>query len=158
MTFERWLENRWLVEHRPTAGEVERLFSIIDRDLRNAAVGGLSPDWRLVIAYNAALQCAMAALAATGYRPSKGVSQHYYAIESLRMTLSVEDAEVLALNAFRKKRNIADYERAGTVSETEVGELLALARSLRSRLVAWLGREHPGLLPEGLAQRGSAHE
>ena len=40
----------------------------MERDLRDCAQEGLRPDWQLAIAYNAALQAAQAALAASGYR------------------------------------------------------------------------------------------
>jgi len=47
------------------------LFGVADRDLRDCQVRGLSADWRLNIAYNAALQIATVALAAAGYRAAK---------------------------------------------------------------------------------------
>lgn len=40
----------------------------MDRDLADSEAEGLSPDWRMNIAYNAALQAATAALAAAGER------------------------------------------------------------------------------------------
>lgn len=145
MTLKRWLENRWLVEHRTTREEIASLCSVIDRDLRDAGVSGLSPDWRLAIAYNAVLQCAVVALAVSGYRPGKNASHHYYAIESLAFTLQVDTATLHTLDMYRKKRNVSDYERAGTVTETEVSELVALATELRERLRSWLASEHPAL-------------
>ena len=138
MTLEQWSKNRWLTEHETSPDEITGLMSVIDRDLHDAQVAGLSPDWRLAIAYNAALQCAVAALAAHGYRPGKGGSHHYYAIESLRFTLELDDATIRTLDAFRKKRNISDYERAGLVSDTEVAELIEFAAELRQQLNDWL--------------------
>jgi len=41
---------------------------VVERDLADSAAEGLSADWRMSIAYNAALQAATAALAAPGYR------------------------------------------------------------------------------------------
>ena len=55
------------------------------RDLRDAAIQRLSADWRLGITYNAALQLAMIALAAEGYRPGRERA-HERAILSLRDT------------------------------------------------------------------------
>jgi hypothetical protein len=49
------------------------------------------------------------------------------------------------LDAFRKKRNISGYERAGSVSEQEVAEMIALASQLRAMLEAWLRQNHPSL-------------
>jgi len=147
MTLKRWSENKWLVEHQATREEIEGLLAIIDRDITDATVAAISPDWRLAIAYNSALQCAVAALAASGYRPGKGGSHHYYAIESLRFTLQCDDETINTLEAFRKKRNIADYERAGAATDTEVRELLEISSAMREDLLRWLSQEHPDLAP-----------
>jgi len=136
-----------LVEHQATREEIESLLAIIDRDITDARVAAISPDWRLAIAYNSALQCAVAALAASGYRPGKGGSHHYYAIESLRFTLECDEAVIDTLEAFRKKRNIADYERAGAATDTEVQELLEMSSAMREDLLKWLANKFPGLAP-----------
>jgi len=146
MTLTQWLANKWLVEHQSSAGEVRELLKLVDRDLKDAATGSLSADWRLAIAYNAVLQCAKLGLAAAGYRTGRGASQHYYALESLRFTIGLAEDEVRIIDAFRKKRNISDYERAGAVSDTEAEELMELAKYVRSRTIAWLKAKHPGLL------------
>ena len=67
MSLADWHTNRWIVAHEPSRDEIADLFALVDRDLRDAAVPRLSPDWRLGIAYNAALQLATLALAAEGY-------------------------------------------------------------------------------------------
>ena len=56
-------------------------------------------------------------------------------------------ATVRKFDVFRKKRNITDYERAETISETEAGEMRDLAASLRSKVEAWIRKNHPKLLP-----------
>ena len=105
----------------------------------------MSDDWRLAIAYNAALQCATAALAASGYRASRE-AHHFRIIHSLSFTLSVAPKRVELLDAFRKKRNTCDYERAGVASAAETKEIASLARELRQRLKDWLRQNHPDLL------------
>lgn len=47
-----------------------------------------------------------------------------------------EDAQYL--DACRKKRNIAEYDQIGTVSETETEELLKFAKMLRKKVIDWL--------------------
>jgi len=42
--------------------------------------------------------------------------------------------------------NIADYERAGVVSEQEAAEMIDLALELRRSIEAWLRRNHPALV------------
>lgn len=116
-----------------------------DRDLEDCQTPGLSPDWKLNIAHNAALQVATAALAACGFRASRQ-AHHYRVIQSLAHTIGADAGLVAQLDAFRKKRNIADYERAGVVSEQEAAEMKTLARELRCSGEAWLNREHPELV------------
>jgi hypothetical protein len=97
-------------------------------------------------AYSAALQFASAALAAAGYRPARGGDHHFRTIDSLSLTIEWDAKSVQRLNAFRKKRNVSSYERAGDVSEGEAREAQELAATLRERLVAWLAEQHPDLL------------
>lgn len=120
-------------------------FAIADRDISHAQVEGISTDTRLSIAYNAALQLAIAALAASGFRPGRE-AHHYRAIQSLEFTIGASLDLVDQLDGFRRKRNISDYERAGGVSEYEAREMLALARTLRETVEAWLGANHPELM------------
>ncbi len=71
MSLSDWLANRWLVEHRGSPEEIADLLAVVDRDLEDAALDRLSSDWRLGISYNAALQLAILALAAEGYRTDR---------------------------------------------------------------------------------------
>lgn len=52
MTLKAWEADRWLIPHTTTREEVQDLLAVIDRDLADATVEDLSPDWRLGIAYN----------------------------------------------------------------------------------------------------------
>ena len=148
MTLKDWFNNAWLTEHRTSQQEVADLVTVIDRDLNDCRSPGLSPDWQMAIAYNAALQVATAALAAEGYRVARE-SHHFRAIQSLALTLGCPTALIGHLDAFRKKRNISDYERAGNVSNHEAEEMIELATVLRAELLRWLGRVHTDLLPPG---------
>lgn len=147
MGLENWMANGWLTEHRTSPQEIAELLGIVDRDLEDCAVPGLSSDWRLNIAYNAALQAAVAALAACGYRASRE-SHHYRVIQSLALTISVDQSLVSRFDRFRKKRNIGGYERPGTVSDREADEMIALARDLRKKVKDWLRSRIPELLQE----------
>ncbi len=145
MSLQDWLKNGWLTEHKPSRQETRDLLGVADRDLADCAVPGLSADWRLNIAYNAALQLATAAMAAAGYRPARE-SHHYRVIQSLAHTVGANDAIIGRLDQFRKKRNIGGYERAGLVSDAEVHELIGLARDLRVSVERWIKETHPSLL------------
>lgn len=137
MSLKDWLKNGWLVEHETSKEEIENLLCIIDRDLEDCKVAKLSPDWQLNIAYNAALQCAKAALAVAGYRPARE-SHHYRLIQSLSYTIEADDKLIIQFDVFRKKRNISDYLRAGEISNLEAKEMIALAKKLRNRVKEWI--------------------
>jgi hypothetical protein len=139
-----WARSGWLGAHKTSPQEIADLLGVADRDLTDCTLKALSPDWRLAIAYNAVLQCATAALAASGYRASRE-AHHYRVLQSLVLTISAEPKLVAQLEAFRKKRNIGDYERAGAVSDAEAHELAILARALRTRVEDWLRQNHPQL-------------
>ncbi|MGH7321609.1 MAG: hypothetical protein ACRELA_18580 [Candidatus Rokuibacteriota bacterium] len=106
----------------------------------------MSADWRMNIAYNnAALQAATAALAAVGYRASRD-EHHDRVIQSLRETIGADAALVNTFETFRKKRNVAGYERVGSVSEADADAMRVLAVQLRDRVTTWLRIHHPHLL------------
>lgn len=110
-------------------------------------MAGLSEDWKLNIAYNAALQAATAALAAAGYRAARE-QHHYRTIQSLALTIGWPAGKIDRFDRFRKKRNIGGYEIAGIVSEPEALEMHALAAGLRDDVLGWLRKHHPRLLSE----------
>ncbi len=145
MSLTDWKAAGWLVEHEPSQDETRALFGVIDRDLQDSGVAALSPDTQLGLAYNAALQAATIALAAHGYRASRE-RKHYVTIQSLAVTIGAEAVTVRKLDVFRKKRNVGDYERAGSTSAKEASELRDLARELRAAVHDWLVRHHPELL------------
>jgi len=89
MSLQNWLTNDWLTEHRTSSQEIAALLAVADRDLLDCGTSGLSPDWQLNIAYNAALQTATAALAASGYRAVRE-AHHYRVIHPI--VAKVEDA------------------------------------------------------------------
>jgi hypothetical protein len=76
MSLKDWLKSGWLTEHKTSVQEIRNLLDVADRDLTDCLSPGLSADWRLNIAYNAALQAATAALAVCGYRATRD-SHHY---------------------------------------------------------------------------------
>jgi hypothetical protein len=104
-------------------------------------------DWRFNIAYNAALQLAGAALAASGYRIIRSGPHHHRTIQSLLHTIGADNNTVRLFDRFRKKRNVAEYDAVGTISEQEAAEMLELARSLRQQVYDWLHQNHPTLVP-----------
>lgn len=146
MSLRDWQKNSWLAAHETSKEEIAALLAIVERDLANAGLAGLAEDWKLNIAYNAALQAATAALAAAGYRAARE-QHHYRTIQSLALTIGWPAAKVVRLDRFRQKRNIGGYETAGLVSEREAREMRELSACLRGDVLAWLRKNHPKLLP-----------
>jgi hypothetical protein len=139
-----WLRHSWLVAHETSPEEIAGLLAIVERDLANSKIAGLSADWRLSIGYNAALQAATAALAASGYRAARE-QHHYRTVQSLAFTIGWQAVKVDRLDRFRKKRNIGSYETAGAASDREATEMQELAATLRDDVLAWLRKHHPEL-------------
>lgn len=145
MSLEDWLRNGWLVEHRTSPAEISDLLAIADRDLVDCRVQGLSAEWKLNIACNAALQASTAALAACGYRASRE-AHHYRVIQSLTFTIGADLSLVRRFDAFRKKRNVGGYERVGMVSDQEATEMMTLAEQLRRDVWDRLKSHHGDLV------------
>lgn len=145
MSLKNWCDNGWLVEHQTSQQEIADLLNVVDRDISDCESPGLSPDWQLSIAYNAALQTATAALAACGYRASRD-AHHYRVIQSLVHTIESDSKVINQFDKFRKKRNIGGYEAAGRISQQEADEMKALAKKLREQVGEWLQYKYPELL------------
>lgn len=145
MSLQNWADNGWLSHHTTSPEEISKLIALCDRDIHDCQADGLSSDWKMNIAYNAALQAASAALAACGYRASRQL-HHYRTIQSLVHTIEIETDVVVQLDQFRKKRNIGGYEQAGLISQKEAHEMLTLAREIRDKVLCWFEANHPELL------------
>ena len=147
MILQDWLKNGWLIEHKSSPAEISELLALVERDLSDCRIQDLSSDWRLNIAYNAALQAATAALAASGYRASRE-SHHYRVIQSLSLTIGADQNLVRQFDMFRRKRNIGGYERVGLVSDLEADEMIDLAEKLKKEVINWLASQHAELFQE----------
>ncbi|MEO0108449.1 MAG: HEPN domain-containing protein [candidate division WOR-3 bacterium] len=145
MSLTEWRQYGWLVEHEPSATEMGDLLRVVERDLADARVTALSSDTRLKLAYNAALQSAVAALAACGYRAVRE-SYHLRTIRSLALTIGAEPALVSRLDRFRRLRHTGDYERAGMTSEEDANSALETAEEIAARVRRWLRTKHSELL------------
>ena len=84
MSLREWAKNGWLAAHDSSQEEIADLRALIERDLADCLTTGLSADWRLNIAYNAALQAATAALAAAGYRAAREAHGAAHPMEGIR--------------------------------------------------------------------------
>ena len=147
MSLQDWANNGWLRAHQTSQQEIADLFLIVARDLKDAT-GSISADCRFGIAYNAALKLCTILMHASGYRPEKTL-QHYRSIAALPEILGKkwqEDADYL--DTCRRKRNTAEYDRAGVATEQDATELVEFCEELRQSVLDWLTQNHPALLPQ----------
>ena len=145
MTLRQWFDNGWLRPHTTTPEEIENLFQIVDRDLKDAR-SGVSADWRFGIAYNATLKLCTILLYAEGYKAERNL-QHYRTIQALPKILGSEkndDADYL--DTCRAKRNTAEYDSVGVATDRDSDELIEFAESFRDEVIAYLRKNHPELL------------
>jgi hypothetical protein len=145
VSLQEWLRIGWLIQHHSSPDEIKKLLGVVDRDLADCQTASLSNDWRFAIAYNAGLQAAAAALAAAGYRASRD-SHHYRVIQSLELTVGADAKLIRSFEAFRKKRNVSNYEVGGSISDSEVKEMIDIATRLRREVESWIRTNHPKLL------------
>jgi hypothetical protein len=148
MTLQSLQADGRLRRHRTSAEEISALLQVVTRDLRDASVKELSPDRRFTTAYSAALQLATIVLRAAGYRTA-GSAHHWTTFQALSLILEPRDTELADyFDSCRRKRNVADYDAAGMISEAEVRELLQEVKRFQKHVISWLAREHPHLMEE----------
>ena len=146
MSLEKWVEYGWLRAEPTSPDEIRNLLTIVDRDLRDAHVAGLSEDRRFEAAFSAARTVATIALRAHGYRTSTQSGHHLKTIESLELTIESESKLIQRLKALSKKRNATSYDSAGNVSAQELELAIKTAIQLQDTVIGWLKKKHPELL------------
>jgi hypothetical protein len=130
---------------------VRNLLGVVDRELSDAGVAGLSDDGRFTHAYDAALLLCKLALHASGFEVQKRVTGHHSLwINSLEFTLGeAHRATLIHLSKSSKLRHLTLYDHAGVVQKQDADDLLEAARQLRSEVINWLRAQHPTLVPGG---------
>ena len=151
MSLQNWLQMGYLVEHEATVAEVRGLLGVVDRELADAGVAGLSDEGGFTHAYEAALLLCKLALHASGFKLQKAKGHHSYWINSLEFTLGKEQKETLIhLSKSSHLRHTSLYDQTGVVQKQDADDLLETARKLRTDVLAWLHSQHAALVPAGL--------
>lgn len=106
----------------------------------------ISADNRFDAAYKCIMQCAMLGLWANGYRTATSQPGHHQtALQTLGLTMGVAQADVIVLDALRRRRNLNDYE-SEPVSAATLEGCIAQADRLLSHTEDWLARYHPEMM------------
>lgn len=141
------LVNEGKIERRQTSPEeIEEIREAVERDLKDAEVEYLSADRQFTIAYSAALLSAKMVIRCSGYRV-RGHGAHYITFECLKLAMGKPIYKIAKfLNQCRKKRNIADYDAAGRITDTEADEMIKVAKVFSKKVEKWIRNNHPKLL------------
>ena len=139
MSLSDWERNDWLKAHKTSRQEIDGLLSIVEREIKDAQVAGISSDGRFTHAYRAALTLATILLYKSGYAPARGQSHHYRTIAALPQILGdgAQD-DTHYLEQCRVKPNAAEYDSADEATETEASELVEFAKGFRETVNGWL--------------------
>jgi len=145
MTWQTLLAQKRVKPHKTSRRELEALRRIVDRDLADASIPGLSADRSFATAYSAVLQLAKMAIACTGHRVT-GPAYHQTTLAAVRLALGPRiDLLVAYFELCRRKRNKLEYDSAEIVNEDEAQELLQKAREFRAVVQTWTRGSHPPL-------------
>jgi len=140
-----------LTNHQATVAEVRSLLGVVDRELADAGVAGLSDDGRFTHAYDGALIFSKLALHASGFEvPKRTPGHHALWINSLEFTVGdAHKGTLIHLSKSSKLRHASLYDHAGVVQKQDADDLLEAARQLRTDVLNWLRSQHTSLLPNG---------
>lgn len=151
MSLENWLQSGRLIKHQATVAEVRNLLGVVDRELADGGVAGLSDDGRFTHAYDAALLLCKLALHVSGFELQKRAQGHHSLwISSLEFTLGDEQKATLThLSKSSSLRHLSSYDHAGVVQKQDAEDLLNAANQLRDDVLKWLRSKHSTLVPNG---------
>lgn len=139
MSLSDWAKNDWLKPHQTSKEEIQNLLSIVDREILDAQVEGLSADGKFNHAYRAALTLGTVMLSASGFVPARGQSHHYRVIAAIPEILGKDEKTSASyLDNCRSKRNASEYDAANEASDTEAQELVEFAIGFRTKTLDWL--------------------
>ena len=148
MSLENLVKIKQLQHHTTNPQEVARLMLAAAESLSDARNEGLSDSSRFDLAYKAIMQCAMIGLLVNGYRPSTNTPGHHQTmIQSLGLTVGVENEVWVVLDTLRKKRNQSDYS-GDLIEPAALQSCLQQAKSLQARVQKWLKAHRPELVPK----------
>lgn len=128
MSLEDWFRAAKIVKHKTSKEELEAIFGVIERDLKDASLKGLSSDQKYIQSYQAAFGAALALLYHKGYKPVKS-GHHTVTWQCIREILDPQyHAMILLFENAAKKRNKMSYDMSGIASQKEADEIFKEAR------------------------------
>jgi hypothetical protein len=145
MTLEN-LVGKGLESEPPSQEEIARLLRKARTRIRDARSEAISMESRFDLAYEGALQLALCALRANGYRPGSRGGHHVIALQSLGKAIGYPKHRIRLLDEFRRQRALGLYDGSFDPTSTEIEALLEVTNELHDSLLDWLQENQPGLL------------
>lgn len=147
MSLKKFIDDDKICTHNTSSKEIDHLFQIVERDLKDAMCASISADRRHATAYNAALQLATIVLHASGYRAKSKIGHHWITLVLIPEFMGKEKIIIARyFSAAREKRNVTDYDYAGHISDKEVEELIKEVKKFKKDVLSWLKKHYPSYL------------
>lgn len=125
MNLTEWIKAGDLQKVEVTDSTMKDILRLVERDLKDAQLEGLSEDRRFATAYGAALNLASYVIRTQGYRVTGKIGHHKITFDVAAAILGKKSQDLIDFfDLCRRKRNKLDYDAADIVSETEVKELI----------------------------------
>lgn len=146
MSLENLVKTRQLEPHETDVRQVADLLAAIRRGIADAKVEAISEETRFDAAYRAIMNCAMLALWANGFRPSRSAPGHHQTmIQTLVTSAGLERSEVQLLDTFRIKRNAIDYT-GEMIDDASLDECILASERLLAFMLEWLKNNRSDLI------------
>lgn len=148
VSLRKWINEGRLQSHSTNRGEIQNIFELVERDLKDSKIEQLSTDRRFATVYNAALQLATIVLHAAGYRVKSGAGGHHW-LTFATLPEAMNNNQKNRSNYFdacRAKRNVTDYDRVGEISDSDFEEFLNEVIEFKKDVILWLKEVHPNLI------------
>ena len=134
MNWKHWLDKGDIQKVHVNRKSLTDLANLVDRDLKDAQVAGLSADRRFAIAYNAALNVANYVIRKNGCRVTAKIGHHRVTFLIARESLGREAENHLDyFDLCRRKRNKVDYDLAGVATDKDVAELIRQVMEFKTK-------------------------
>jgi hypothetical protein len=127
------------VAAEPTSkNELDELRSMVARNLRDAAVVGVSPQGRFEFAYNAARLLATIVIRVCGYRVVTKTGHHYFTFQALEAADTSFAKAAANFDTARRKRNDFSYDAPAEITKTDADDLINAVTEFLRDVERWI--------------------
>ena len=149
MAYEDLIKRRIIEPCTVSKGELAEHLRVAKHDASVAQdITSIDLDWAFTVAYNGILQTALSYMYFQGYRP-RGEGKHLNTFRFLKVALPESyENEINRLQKLRRKRNMAVYQKRGTVTEREAMDIIKFAEKFFEEILNLMPKEYKKLLKE----------